>query len=1056
MLNEKDGTIMRNQPGFLIAVLDARACKYSLAFICLCILGLVVIIPAKASGPVKPSTTKAHDAIVTPVRAAVTAKSAVAKTHNAVVSPALGTAKSFGEKANRAVSTPVLAAGAYKAPGATLNNAVTAKALASGVIMQAQDPIPFIPATNANIAPACSLSDLGGEIFGEIPDLARANPEWKPVLGLQNDVPTILEGFVPLAPDLKPDDQPTSEVSEEDVPWNHSTHDFTFKVVPDPLYQHLLSSWTRYKGVAFPLINPSDPTEIAACTQAGGKVVGDNCIVIPAEQCTENPDTPFADTCHHTDMEVEWENASLMDENGDFQRTLGAVPEFVWPGVGDRVWVSGRWIFDCGHPSVPAAASNDFVQFRTEIHPPRAVVTFRLNHPALDSFPVDRISAPSFAGPQSNLPVTGLPAALPGSEPTRVAVTEADIYITGNGGMANDQCMLLPTNEENDCRGHTSTVLPVNDRNYVFDVYPPGTDFNPKNVLPNGTFPVTPPVPDASLQWRMVNHFSELPTHTCGTNDNLSCVTVDPILCLIDANTAPPTQAETGCPTITGRPTRLRVILPFAGSAANFFAQSILLGWDDVPAPGNKQVRTFKITLHKFTIGQNGESFIHSGDWRVFVNVGGQYRYMDPSFDRNSDGDNVCGGESLTDNGDDDCFQFDRTPWIVSVQDDTPIHVAVGGWESDLVDGRYCKKFPPDSDCDPFGVGDVLSLGQNNDRIGPYEFDLLPGNNYQWVSADGALLTRFATHKTSDGERYIVEFVVEEIPAPTPPASSPIQVGTPHFGNFVSAATPIVLSSASPDAEGFQYRSYAQGAPLPVYPAGQPFPVHWTHADLTAGSQSVPVSLTGGDGPNVLQYSAESFANLLDPRHTDTTLVLDNTPPVVSIVQPQATTFTHSAVLTLNYSANDGAGSGVASFTPTVDGATTLPGGVGLQNGQQIRLLKELSLGPHTFTVLANDNVNNAGVSSVTFTIIVTPQSIQDDVRQFFQDGSIRNFGLEISLLAILDEAAEARTRGRCSLAATLYRVFIDRVQDNRDRRVGIDAAAADTMIADAQYLIAH
>ena len=63
-----------------------------------------------------------------------------------------------------------------------------------------------------------------------------------------------------------------------------------------------------------------------------------------------------------------------------------------------------------------------------------------------------------------------------------------------------------------------------------------------------------------------------------------------------------------------------------------------------------------------------------------------------------------------------------------------------------------------------------------------------------------------------------------------------------------------------------------------------------------------------------------------------------------------------------------------------MDGRITLPGGVGLQNGQQIRLLKELSLGPHTFTVRANDNVNNAGVSSVTFTIIVTPQSIQDEI----------------------------------------------------------------------------
>ncbi len=730
----------------------------------------------------------------------------------------------------------------------------------------AQTTSVFIPATKAfENSPVCSASELQDNH-----DLARLNPEWKAVLGLNidpanpvlnivNDPPTILEGVVPSPPaNLGPNDQPTSEVSEEDIGWNHYSHDFTFKVVPDGPYQKLLSSWVR----------------------------------VPPETCTDNPDNPNGDVCHHTDMEVEWENASLMDENGDFQRIAGAVPEFVWPGVGDRVWVSGRWIFDCGHPNVPASApQKDFVKFSTEIHPPRALVTYRLNHPALDTFPVPRVSAPNFPGPQSYLPVTGIPAILPpdvpNSGPTAVAVTEADIYVTGNGGGANDLCMILASNSDNDCQlGHTTSVIPVNNTNYVFDVYPPGTDY--LHTGPSGTFLVTPPVPDASLQWRIENHFSELPAHTCGGPDNTSCVTVDPIICLIDDKTPPPTQAETGCPTTpAANPTRLRVILPFNGSAANFFAQSLLLGWDDVPTPGS--------------------------------NVGGQYRYIDPFFDRNSDGSTKCNGDALPDNGDGDCFLYDQTPWIVSVQDGTPIHVAVGGWESDVVDGDFCKQFPPGSDCDPFGTIDILHFAtQENDRIGPYEFDLLQQNNYQWVDADGNLLTEFHTHDTSDGERYKVEFRVEEIPAATAPVSNPIQIGAPQFGNFVSSATPVLLSSASPDAEGFQFRSYAQGTPLPVYPAGQPFPVHWTHADLPAGSQSVGVFLTGGDGPNVLQYSAESFGNLLEPRHTTTTLALDNTPPVVSIVQPQATAYTHSASITLNFSANDGNGSGVASFTPTI------------------------------------------------------------------------------------------------------------------------------------------
>jgi hypothetical protein len=145
-----------------------------------------------------------------------------------------------------------------------------------------------------------------------------------------------------------------------------------------------------------------------------------------------------------------------------------------------------------------------------------------------------------------------------------------------------------------------------------------------------------------------------------------------------------------------------------------------------------------------------------------------------------------------------------------------------------------------------------------------------------------------------------------------------------------------------------------------------------------------------------------------------------------------------------------------------MDGATTLPGGIGLQNGQRIRLLRELSLGTHTFTVAAQDNVNNAGTASVTFNIIVTPQSIKDDVRQFFQDGAIRR-NLADSLLRILDEAAEEQARGRCSHAARIYGEFIEELQDelreesrDRDRDRDLDPTAAAIMIADAQYLIAH
>ena len=54
-------------------------------------------------------------------------------------------------------------------------------------------------------------------------------------------------------------------------------------------------------------------------------------------------------------LECEWDTAFF--------------PRWAWPQKGGRIWVVGRWIYDCGHPGKHGC--------RTEIHPPKAVATFR-------------------------------------------------------------------------------------------------------------------------------------------------------------------------------------------------------------------------------------------------------------------------------------------------------------------------------------------------------------------------------------------------------------------------------------------------------------------------------------------------------------------------------------------------------------------------------------------------------------------------------------------------------------------------------------------------------
>jgi len=53
-----------------------------------------------------------------------------------------------------------------------------------------------------------------------------------------------------------------------------------------------------------------------------------------------------------------------------------------------------------------------------------------------------------------------------------------------------------------------------------------------------------------------------------------------------------------------------------------------------------------------------------------------------------------------------------------------------------------------------------------------------------------------------------------------------------------------------------------------------------------------------------------------------------------------------------------------------------------------------------------------------------------------------------------LDAASDALDRGRCNAARNLYQAFINELMAQSGK--GIDATAAATMIADAEFVIAH
>jgi len=228
-----------------------------------------------------------------------------------------------------------------------------------------------------------------------------------------------------------------------------------------------------------------------------------------------------------------------------------------------------------------------------------------------------------------------------------------------------------------------------------------------------------------------------------------------------------------------------------------------------------------------------------------------------------------------------------------------------------------------------------------------------------------------------------------------------------------------------------------------VYPSRSPVPGFHEYTG--------PFSLSGSDGVYEIDYYSLDALNNEEDHHSFQ-VDLDATPPAITITQPSATDYPHSAMITLDYTVGDGAGSGLATVLPTMDGATTLAGH-GLVSGQTINLLTELSLGQHTFTVTAADNVGNTAAPSITFTIIVTPQSIQQDVGQFAAKGDI-SATATTSLLSKLRAAAAARARGDCTTASNLYQAFINEL--NAQSGLSISATASTILVADAQYLMQH
>lgn len=179
-----------------------------------------------------------------------------------------------------------------------------------------------------------------------------------------------------------------------------------------------------------------------------------------------------SDIAPPSQIEVEWETGILPNEthgDGHAGHNFGPIfPKWAWPSPGDRIWLMGHHIYDCGHPIKVAGVD----RYKSEIHPPIAMAAMR-----------DQVMT------------------LPGTGTTPVPVVATDLYIHGDGGWATS---VIYTHDLFDEGTYYTTPI---DRNYDFDIHLP--------VKPN---------PAAVLRWTV----SDGPYNNIGTAPGLTPDLSDP------------------------------------------------------------------------------------------------------------------------------------------------------------------------------------------------------------------------------------------------------------------------------------------------------------------------------------------------------------------------------------------------------------------------------------------------------------------------------------------------------------------------------------------------
>jgi hypothetical protein len=695
-------------------------------------------------------------------------------------------------------------------------------------------------------------------------------------------------------------------------------------------------------------------------------------------------------------LEVEWER--------------GGVPHFAWPAARDRVTIWGPHIWDCGH-------GDEEPTYRTEIHPPVGWVAYRNTATTGDRDqpppPGKRTQSPWVWYEPTDHQAAGATLPSSGLLNTPVKATVADAFFSSFGGNTveslngcDDSTAISDYTEDAPCLGiaaflkNFEWMQPVLDRDYTFFVPAP-----PR------------PADDATLVWESENRCGEVPSDPGNPpGDDIDDVG--------EAGDGAENIGEPACnipdevveTTVNGQP-GIEVTVKARSGEVRYpengyiaFARRYKVAWDFVPPP-KQRPRQFRVNVNHLRVYDDAEECGNDGEWNIAMRVNESWAY--PVAGSGDDGDPFYAQGAVDD---DKCILF-HDP----------------GYKEYAVGETFNVGVVP---------GEPLNLWERVVEIDPISNDVLPVIN-DFRSGPGSYEVGTTDHDREGA--HTLGYTVTDA-SPRAPSLGELVIGDPRYGpnpgtggrTYVSASSPITLERSN--AAKIEYRFWKDGDPRPstwTFDSSAPFNVNLSGASV--------------DGPYTIEYAPVSSAGVVAQRRL-ARLELDATPPAITIHQPRGPVYTRSAALVLDYEVTD-AGSGVNSVMPRLDGNATV-GGHGLASGQAIDLLTELAIGRHTFEVDAADNLGNTSSSSITFSIIVTAESILDEVPEFLSRGAIKTPGLANSLLAKLKAAASASARRIWGAAANQYGAFINALDAQSGK--GVTAIAATIMRGDALDLIAQ